>query len=51
MALPFAPDAASLSMNVLFPEAYKASARRTAIDLAGFAIAITTTLVVLALLF
>ena len=47
----FAANPETLSMNVLFPEAYKASARRAAIDLAGFAVAITVSLVALAAFF
>lgn len=47
----FAANPTSLPMNVLFPEAYKASARRAAVELAGFAFAITATLVVLASFF
>jgi hypothetical protein len=47
----FAANPETLSMNVLFPEAYKASARRAAIDLAAFAVAITGMLVGLALFF
>ena len=47
----FAANPESLSMNVLFPEAYRASCRTTVRDFAFFAVAITTTLVVLAALF
>ena len=39
---------AALPMNVLFPEAYKRSARTTARDLALFAIMITVSIVGLA---
>ena len=41
----------TLGLHVIFPEAYKASARRTAIDLAAFAFAITVSLVGLAYFF
>ncbi|GEM_PF-5604639 len=47
----FAANPTSLPMNVLFPEAYKASARRAAVELAAFAAAITLSLVVLAAFF
>jgi hypothetical protein len=44
-------DPENLGMHVLFPDAYKASARRAAIDLAGFALAITIAIVGLASFF
>ena len=47
----FAANPETLSLNVLFPEAYKASCRTTARDLALFAAGITGTLVVLAAFF
>ena len=47
----FAANPHALSMDVLFPEAYKASARQTARDLAMFATAITVMVVGLAAFF
>lgn len=51
MALPFAPDARALPMNVLFPDAYRASARMIVRDFAAFGTAMVIGVCGLALFF